>query len=507
MAVARVPIAGRADAPAPAARGLRVLFAAAEVFPLVKTGGLADAAACLPFALRERGIDARVIVPGYRAVRAQAQPARVLSELAIPGVAAPVRVLAARLPDGVPLYVIDAPECFDRGGNPYLGPDGSDWPDNARRFAVFGRAIAALALGAPGVIWRPDVLHCNDWHSGLAPALVQGAGARPGIVFGIHNLAYQGLFPYAQFLTLDLPPALWSYEALEFHGAMSFIKGGLSFADRIVAVSPQYAREIRTAEYGCGLDGLLRHRREVLHGIVNGVDYRVWDPRRDVFIARHYWIDALDGKQADKSDLQARAGLERRADAFLVAHIGRLTAQKGTDLIAAAAPDLLRDARLQLVLLGSGERALEQALARLARRWSGRVAVCTDYDEALAHRIEAGADAFLMPSRFEPCGLNQLYSLRYGTVPIVRATGGLRDTVVDAGAGAGATGFVFERPHVSDLTAAVQRAARVFHAGDGRWRALMRAGMQQDFSWGISAQRYHALYRDLCRDRPATSPA
>ncbi|MCC7410052.1 MAG: glycogen synthase GlgA [Gammaproteobacteria bacterium] len=482
---------------------MRVLFAAAEVFPLVKTGGLGDVAYYLPLALREQGVDARIIMPAYGSVLATAgRRRRTLARLDLPGHRAPARLLTERMDGGVPIYLVDVPGCFDRDGNPYLAPDGHEWPDNARRYAAFCRAVAALAAGIPGVAWRPDVLHANDWHTGLAPALLAGAGGRPGVLFAIHNLAFQGLYPHAELAALGLPAHWWSLDGLEFHGRMSFMKGGLVYADRIVTVSPRYAREILTPEFGCGLDGLLRHRRDVLSGIVNGVDYRVWDPRHDVHIAHAYCSDDPAGKRANRDLLRERVGLARTPAVCLFGHVSRLSGQKGTDLLLAALPALLaRHRELQCVLVGSGEAALETALAGLARAWPGRVAVEIGYDETLAHQVIAGADAFVMPSRFEPCGLSQLYSLRYGTVPVVHATGGLRDTVVDAtpaALGAGlATGFWFEQATVAALTGAMDRALALHGAGDGRWQALMRTGMAQDFGWENSARAYLDLYHTL----------
>jgi starch synthase len=447
------------------------------------------------------------MVPGYRSLLG-GREYPILARYDVPGASASVALRAGRLDSGVPIYLIDAPDCFDRDGNPYHAPDGQAWPDNARRFAVFGRMIARVAEGSAGIVWRPDVLHGNDWHAALAHAFVATVPDRPGTLFSIHNLAYQGQFSLAEFDALDLPPQWWSPDALEFYGRWSFMKAGLVYADRISTVSPQYAREILTPAHGCGLDGLLRRRAADLSGIINGADYDVWDPRHDPNIAAPYWLDDLGGKRRCKRALQEAFGLRVDPDAFVVGHIGRFTDQKGTDLILGALPRMLAQPRLQLVVLGSGERALEQALVHAALGSGGRVAVHVGYDELRAHQVEAGADAFLMPSRFEPCGLNQIYSLRYGTVPIVHATGGLVDTVVDATlahlADGSATGIWFEHATVEGVEWAVRRAFELYQVA-ARWRALMIAGMRRDFGWPSAAQAYVALYRQLSYRRASRS--
>ncbi|MBI2969846.1 MAG: glycogen synthase GlgA [Gammaproteobacteria bacterium] len=483
----------------------RVLFAASEVYPLVKTGGLADVANHLPVALRALGFDIRIVLPGYRAVLDKLADAQALALLDVDG--APVRLLRASLPGSdVPLLVVDAPALFDRVGDPYHDAAGSDWPDNARRFELFCAVIERICLGSAGIDWTPALFHGNDWHTGLVPALLSRYAGRPPTVFTIHSVAYQGNFSHDTFTALHLPPELWSPGGLEFHGMMSFIKGGLAYADRLVAVSPGYAREITTADYGSGMDGLLRHRGAALGGILNGVDYGVWDPRTDPHIASPYWINRLAGKRTNKSALQGALGLKQEDDAIVVAHIARLTYQKGIDLILAALPELLHVPELELVVLGAGDAALEQALLRAASASPGRVAAHLGYDETLAHRIQAGADVMLMPSRFEPCGLTHLYSLRYGTVPVARATGGLVDTVVDTSdstldAGT-ATGFLFSAATPRDLLAAMLRAVNLRRSGMRNWQRLMRAGMKQEFSWESSAQKYAALYMELLgRDR------
>ena len=485
---------------------MRILFASSEAHGLVKTGGLADVSASLPAALRRRKQDVRLVLPAYPDARRNlADPAE------HPGPdGAPWRIIAGHLPGTrVPVYLIDWPEYFERAGNPYSASNGMDWPDNAQRFAGFARAVVALARDEAGLDWAPDLVHANDWQSALVPLLLdpaRGGRARPRTVFTIHNLAYQGLFPASTLHDLGLPPDLWHPEGMEFHGRLSFMKAGLLFSDLVTTVSPTYAREIQLPGSGMGLDGVLRARSHVLHGILNGVDYHEWDPSRDRLIAARYSADKLAGKAANKAALQKRLGLDPDPDIPLLGHVGRMVKQKGVDLIHATCAPLLAAGRIQLALVGSGQRDLEDASGALARAYPGRVGVHVGYDEPLAHQVEAGADLFLMPSRFEPCGLNQLYSLRYGTPPVVHATGGLADTVVDASAeniAAGiATGFSFTPDTAASLGHALERALALHTArADGRWEALMRTGMARDFSWTASAGAYLALYRELVPGR------
>ena len=489
-------------------RSLRILFAASEVYPLVKTGGLADVACYLPTALHELGHDVRIVMPAYRTVLDRISGFRPTSERLLAGFNTRYRFLRGKLPGSdIPVYLVDIPELFNRPGDPYRSAAGEDWQDNARRFAVFGDIVRQLGQGRTGIRWQPEIVHCNDWHTGLAPALLALDGDRPATVFSIHNLAYQGDFSFDTFKSLGLPDDLWSLETMEFYGRFAFIKGGLVFADRLVTVSPSYAGEILTPEYGFGMEGLLHKRRSDLAGILNGVDYRIWDPRHDSFIDRHYWIDSLDDKAVNKRLLQKQLGLREDEDAVLLAHISRLTWQKGIDLILDGASTLLQNDRVQLVVLGSGEANYVKGLQSVRNSLPGRVAVSLEYNEILAHRIQAGADALLMPSRYEPCGLTQMYSLRYGTMPVVRRTGGLADTVVDTTAetlAAGtATGFLFDDANTSAFLQAVHRAIDCHHSGD-RWRQIMQTAMLQDFGWGRSARRYEALYLELVKEMSGT---
>jgi len=478
---------------------VKVLFAASEVYPLIKTGGLADVACYLPVALQEQGCDIRIVMPAYRSVLAQDIQIKSRSGFLIPQFKMHVRLLETTLPGSqIPVYLIDIPELFDRPGGPYQTPAGTDWPDNARRFAIFGYVIHLISLDLAGLHWRPELLHCNDWHTGLAPALLADQPGRPATIFTIHNLAYQGQFSYETYQSLMLPPHLWSMDALEFHGQLSFIKGGLVFADQLTTVSPTYAREITTPEYGYGMEGLLQLRADKLTGILNGVDYRVWDPRLDPAIAHHYGLTNLADKKINKLALQRELGLKVNKDAILLAHISRLVGQKGIDLILNGVHEFLQDQDVQLVVLGTGEERYELELRAAAESYGQRLVVVLDYDEVLSHRIQAGADIFLMPSRFEPCGLTQLYAMRYGTIPVVRHTGGLADTVVDTNKKSletrRATGFHFHQDDLAEFIAAAGRAIHMCRTAQPTWWQIMHTAMSQDFSWDKSARQYRQVY-------------
>jgi len=481
----------------------KILFVTSEAHPLMKTGGLGDVSGSLPQALATNGEDVRLLMPGYHDSIRRIGRLRQIARLTIAPLAQPVGLLEGRLPGSrLKIWLIDFPPAYDRPGNPYLNALGHTWHDNAARFALLARVAVALARGEAGLSWQPDIVHANDWQCGLIPALLAGNLPRPATVFTIHNLAYQGLFPYETFQSLRLPASLWSMHALEFHGQLSFIKGGIVFADRVNTVSPSYAREIQTPEHGYGLDGLLRHRRTHLSGILNGIDVRAWNPARDPHLAQRYSMRTLRLKERNKSALRREFRLPDDPALALVGMVGRCVHQKGIDLVLAALPQLLK-LPLQLVVLGSGEAEMEKALGEQARRHPDRVAALVGYDEAVAHRIEAGADIFLMPSRFEPCGLNQMYSLRYGTVPVVRRAGGLGDTVVDADsahlAAGTACGVVFDEPSALALEAAVTRALNLRNR-PAVWKQLQLTGMRQDFSWRHSAIAYQHLYDQAQRD-------
>jgi starch synthase len=491
--------------------GQAVLFASSEAHPLIKTGGLADVAASLPAALRALGHDARLIIPAYPQAKRLVRELRVLSEIALKGTQGPVSLLGGLLPDrDLPVYLVEAPAYFCREGNPYSDVSGRDWGDNPERFLLFARVLARIALGLPTLDWRPDILHCNDWQTGLAPVLLQRYAERPATIFTVHNLAYQGVFDRATFDRLSLPPALWSIGGLEFHQRMSFLKGGIVFADRVNTVSPTYADEVRTSAYGCGLDGLLRQLGSRFQGILNGIDYRTWDPLRDLSLTQNYDRNSLELKATNKIALQHHFDLPHDERALVMGHVGRLVEQKGVDLILEVLPQLLEQGNLQLVIQGEGERGLEQRLLDQAAQYPRHLSVRIGYDEPRAHLIEAGSDLFLMPSRFEPCGLNQMYSLRYGTVPIVRRTGGLADTVVDTSPETleqqRATGFLFETPDAQALWGAIDRALRLYREEPAAWRQLMMTGMAQDLSWSASAKRYLDFYQEAIDEQQTAEP-
>jgi starch synthase len=476
----------------------KILFVTSEVHPLIKTGGLADVSASLPKAIKALRRDIRIILPGYRSVLRRIGSATEIAALRCMPAQDTVRLLETCLPGtSIKIWLVHSPEQFDRDGGPYLGPDGKDWPDNAERFTVFARAAEAVALDRAGLSWRPELVHCNDWQSGLAAALLSRHAQRPATLFTIHNLAYQGLFPAETFPRLALPPELWTMHGLEYYGQLSFIKGGIVYADMLNTVSPQYAQEICTPAFGCGLESLLQHRADRLVGILNGADYKEWNPAKDSYIAQRYNAFSLHRKSANKTALQQRFQLPADSAVPLMGMIGRLAEQKGFDLMLAVLPQLVRRP-VQLVVLGSGSRQLEEELRQAVAAYPARVAAHIGYHEDLAHQIEAGADIFLMPSRYEPCGLNQIYSLRYGTVPVVHRTGGLANTVIDASdetlrSGA-ATGFIFDEPTPAALLAALNRALDCYQQ-PRLWKRLAYVGMQQEFGWRQSAHQYVELYQ------------
>lgn len=483
----------------------RILFASSEAVPLIKTGGLADVSGSLPAALKAQGEDVRLILPAYPEAVERLGKTRVIARFSIDK--NPVRLLEGTMPEsGVIVWLVDSPKQFGRPGNPYVDAGGKDWPDNAERFTLFSKAIAGIAMGQGRVEWRPEVVHCNDWQTALVAALLEEKAGRPATVFSIHNLAYQGSFPGEIFSKLKLPPRLWHYSGLEYFGNLVMIKGGLAYADRITTVSPTYAREICTPLGGHGMAGLLTYRSGRLSGILNGVDYSIWDPAIDPLLPHHYSAEKMSGKAENKRVLQRRLQLPEKPDTPLLGLVSRFAEQKGIDLVLEAAPELLRQGA-QLVLLGSGDGALERAARTLAKKHPQKVAVHIGYDEGLAHLIEAGADLFLMPSRFEPCGLNQLYSLRYGTLPVVRRTGGLADTVIHTDrqslADGTATGFVFEHPTADGLIWAVKQALACYAKPACRTRVMSNA-MAQDFSWDRSARQYQQIYRQAIEDATPT---
>ena len=478
-------------------QALAILFATSEMAPWVKTGGLGDVAAALPVAVRQTGHDIRVLLPYYPALRLAFPDAACVGE--IPSLAPdlpPARLLAAESA-GLPLLLLDCPALYDRPGNPYLGLNGQDWPDNAIRFGLLSRVAALLGQPASPLAWCADVVHVNDWQTALAPAYLHYLGGAPSVVT-VHNLAFQGCFSREHLPGLGLPDYAWRFDGVEYHGQLSFLKAGLQLASRLSTVSPTYAREIQDEAFGYALAPLLRHRRQHLRGILNGIDTGIWNPASDPALAAGYAANRLAAKRSNKAALQGEMGLGVLDDRPLFGVISRLTEQKGLDLLLAIG-DTLPQLPAQLALLGSGDKAMEAGYRALAERFPGQIAVKIGFDEGLAHRIEAGADCFLMPSRFEPCGLNQMYSLRYGTPPVVRATGGLADTVVDVSpetlANKTANGFVLDAATPDALAHTLQRVVGAWQ--DKRlWQRIQQNGMRRDFSWDQAAQDDLALYRD-----------
>jgi starch synthase len=474
---------------------LRVLFATPECAPWVKTGGLGDVSGALPRALRRLGVDVRLMLPAYPGLKGVLQAGHESAPLPALGGLPAAHIVRATLPGGLPAFLVDCPALYDRPGGPYQDQHGRDWEDNANRFALLARAVAHVATWP--FDWRARVVHCNDWQTALAPAYLAFDGTpRPASVITIHNLAFQGIFPPQVFAGLGLPPESFSIDGVEFHGQVSFLKAGLQYADAITTVSPSYAREIRQAPLGFALEGLLQRRSAVLSGILNGIDVDLWNPATDPWIEHCYDAANLHRKTDNKAALQARCGLAAAPAALLIGVVSRFTQQKGLDLVLEAAEPLLR-LPAQLVVLGTGEAHLERAFLDLARAHPGRVSVTIGFDEPLAHRIEAGADIFVMPSRFEPCGMNQMYSQRYGTIPVVRATGGLADSVVDCTpatlANGTASGFLFGTASAPALLAAIERALAAYRA-PALWHRLQRHAMARDFGWDASARAYAALY-------------
>ena len=484
---------------------LRVLIAASEGVPFSKTGGLADVIGALPQALAADGIEVAVVLPRYRATKLE-KPKELNASLTV---ALGTRlhfpkILEAPKKAKVRWLFVDYPPFFDRDSL-YVGKDGKDFPDNPERFSLFSRAVIEIAKSA----FRPDVIHCHDWQAGLAPVLLSTAYAQDHqlsaipTVFTIHNLGYQGLFPSDSVLRAGLGWDLFTIDSLEFYGQVNFLKGALIYSSAVTTVSKKYALEIQTSEYGFGLEGVLRERTGGVHGILNGVDYAEWDPAVDKLIAAQYSSQKLDGKKACKQDLLRAFGLaEGDPRTPLIGIVSRFTRQKGADLIAEAADKLMSE-KIRLVALGNGEPEYEQLFRNLAARFPDRAAVKIAYDNVLAHKIEAGADMFLMPSRYEPCGLNQMYSLRYGTVPVVRATGGLEDSIEECNPATGeGTGFKFSNYSGAAMMTAISRAVAVF-ADSAKWTKLMRNGMAKDFSWQRAALEYRKLYEGLTARAPA----
>lgn len=484
---------------------MNVLFASSEVWPLVKTGGLGDVAYSLPKALEAQGQDVKIIVPAYREVLKSCTDLKILGWMDSPygTQVSSIRLIEAQHPQfDTPVWLVDCQGLFDRVGNPYVNSEGNDWADNAERFTQFCWAVSQIATGQVLPDWRADVVHANDWQCGLIPAFLDTHDHRPKRIFTIHNLAFGGHFSQQSFQSLRLPEAWWSPEGVEFYGGFSMLKAGLVYSDAITTVSPTYAKEICTSAFGYGMDGILSSRSYKLSGILNGIDEKIWDPADDNHLSHHYSAKniqpgKLNNKRALLSDYLEDVSKETLA-APLFGMVTRLTEQKGVDLITQAIPVMLKQSDANFVLMGSGSAYYERIIQNLRDQYPSRVFCYLGYSETMAHRVEAGSDIFLMPSRYEPCGLNQMYSLRYGTLPLVTNTGGLADTVIDSSpeniASGEANGFVMPLSDTKTLLTTMHRAVDLY--GDQSiWSNIQKTAMNGDFSWKISAERYLSLYQ------------
>lgn len=483
---------------------MKVLHVCSELFPLLKTGGLADVSGALPIALTPLGCNSRVLVPGFPAFLQKTGDKKLIAELAPKFGAHAIRIYLTQVPNlDITLYIIDAPGLYDREGNPYADQYNNPYEDNYRRFALLGYIARELARGLDNK-WRPQVIHGHDWHAGLTFAYLKAeeitTGTKlAGTVFTVHNLAYQGTFPSSVFHELELPEQFLNINGLEFFGQVSFIKAGLFFSDKITTVSPTYSREIQGSEQGCGLDGLLSYRQFDLHGILNGVDPEVWSPTNDKLISNKFSSKSLAGKAKCKAHLQEYVGLDIIPSAPLFVVISRLTEQKGLNLVLQALPEIIKRGG-QIAILGSGDKDMENAFVEAAKQNPKSIAVQIGYDENHAHRLVAGGDIILVPSRFEPCGLTQLYGLMYGTLPLVRKVGGLADTVVDSSLenldDDIATGFVFDTFNTQAYITAVRRAFALYNRKTD-WKIVQKRAMTQDFGWTRAANQYLMLYKQV----------
>lgn len=482
---------------------MRVLYATAEVYPLAKTGGLADVSRGFTLALKRRDIDVQLIVPGYPEALENIERPETITKLAPALGVDDATLVRGLLPRGnTPVWLVNAPSLFRRSGGPYQDARGRDWTDNAIRFAFFARAAYQLATGQCGGTWLPDVVHANDWHAGLLPLLLtRGPSATPGTMFTVHNMAFQGNFPRDVLPLLNLPDG--ALECIDFHGQVSFMKAGISCADRVTTVSPTYAKELLTPEQGCGMDGILRSRGEHFSGILNGIEETYWNPATDPWLPCRYNVNDRSGKSVCKLALQRHFGLSETPEPVVLGFVSRLTTQKMADVILDAM-SWLADRPLQLVLMGKGDRQIELGLLKAAWRHKGRLSVKLGYDEGLAHLLIAGSDILLTPARFEPCGLAQLYAFRYGTLPVVRRTGGLADTVTDVDAtsliDSTASGFVFDEPTTEALCSAITRAVDTYH-NRLRWQMLQRNVMCKTLGWNSSMGQYISLYDEISGTR------
>ncbi len=482
---------------------MRVLYVSPEAYPLIKTGGLADVAGALPSALTELGNDVRLLLPAYRSVFPAVDNLHVIASLGDPFHVGEVQILEGTVSGySHPVWLVDCPSLFNRMGDPYHDEHGNGWHDNGMRFAVLSWAAACLSVKGSPVEWAPDILHLNDWQAALAPAYLHAWGQpHAKTITSIHNMAYQGNFPPDILQSIGLPYHMYQINGLEFHHQASFMKAGLYYSDWLTTVSPTYAHEIQTQQFGYGMEGLLSDRAGSLTGILNGADYSIWSPEEDSHIPHPYSAADLAPKALNKAALQRELGLFPQPEAPLFIVISRLTYQKGADLLLTAMPTLFSQGA-QLAVLGTGDRGLEEAFRRLAEHHPSQVSVTVGYSEALAHRLQAGGDLLMMPSRYEPCGLTQIYALRYGTVPMVSRTGGLVDTVTDTThetlLHGTATGFQFDASNVASLQSSVDRAISLYRQPD-QWARIQANGIARNFNWRESAQQYEKLYQKLLK--------
>lgn len=474
----------------------KILYVSSEAFPLVKTGGLGDVAGSLPSALLKQKQDVRLLLPAYPDVLKNVKKTKLLAKTSYYHL--DIELLESRLPGtNVIAWLVHCPSAYQRPGGPYSDQHGKEWDDNALRFTIFCHTAVDIALNKLKLQWQPDVVHCNDWQTGLIPALLSLHKKRPATVFTIHNLAYQGIFDQQTFTDLHLPGQIWHMGGVEYYGKFSFIKGGLAYADFITAVSPGYAKEILHHEYAYGLDGLLAHRSDHLSGILNGIDEKHWNPGTDEYIPQKYNRRSLAKKSLNKTALQDKLSLPVDENIPMIGMVGRLVEQKGLEIILQCITSIL-ELPLQLVILGTGESHYELTLGNYQQKFKNNFRVIIGYNEELAHQIEAASDLYLMPSIFEPCGLNQLYSLRYGTLPIVTPVGGLKDTVINTDKNTlsnnTANGFVLKDKSADNLYAAIQTALE-YYKDPETWQQLQLTAMSSDFSWESSAQSYAELYQ------------
>lgn len=482
---------------------MKVLFVTSEAYPLMKTGGLGDVSNSLPNSLHHQHADVRLIMPAYRSVLEQLDSFEILGWLKSGMQQQEVRILKASHPAfEMPILLVDCPNLFDRSGSPYTHPSGDDWPDNPQRFAMFSHAAALVAIDALDTGWKADIVHSNDWQTGLVSAFLSHEAHPPKRIFTIHNIAYDCQFDYGTFQSMHLPPHWWSMELGEFYGRFSMLKAGMIFSDEITTVSPRYAEEICTPEYGYGYATILQANHHKLAGIINGIDTATWNPVTDPLLASNYSKNKgiKPGKQKNRFALLKELKADKKiytSEQPLIGFVGRLVYQKGIDLLLDSIENILQKHDVLFAIIGSGEKELEAHLHQLTKKYPQQVFSYVGYSERLAHLLEAGSDMFVMPSRYEPCGLNQLYSLQYGTPPIARNTGGLADTIVDTNtetlANNTATGILFDDATIKNLTNAINRAINTY-ANEKDWLKLIHNGMSQDVSWDKSAREYIKLY-------------